>query len=277
MGLNATAIAMAMGAHAAVPAALPGSRAHIDDDGRVLHDDDVVELRQYTLQPGARDTLVELFERGLIEPQEAVGMHVIGQFSDLDDPDRFVWLRGFADMDRRAQALQAFYGGPVWQQHRDAANATMVDSDNVLLLRPARPGSGFAPAAQARAAFGGEARAPGVVVAGICSLARPADEGFAEVFERQLRPLLERAGAHVLATYVTESADNTFPRLPVREGERVLVWFAHFDAADAHVRHLATLARDRDWHAAIGEALRDDLLALPTLLRLQSTPRSELR
>lgn len=31
----------------------------------------------------------------------------------------------------------------VWHAHRDAANDTMIDSDNVLLLRPARPGSRF--------------------------------------------------------------------------------------------------------------------------------------
>ena len=40
-------------------------------------------------------------------------------------------------MASRAQALQDFYGGPVWKAHRETANTTMVDSDNVLLLRPA--------------------------------------------------------------------------------------------------------------------------------------------
>jgi NIPSNAP len=104
--------------------------------------DSVVELRQYRLHPGVRDTLIDLFDREFVETQEAVGMRVI-QLRDLDDPDRFVWLRGFRDMRTRAKALQAFYDGPVWQEHRDAANATMIDSNDVLLLRPARPGSGF--------------------------------------------------------------------------------------------------------------------------------------
>src|SRR5678815_3815796 len=102
-----------------------------------------VEVRQYTLRPGQRDVLIELFERAFVESQEALGMTLFGQFRDLDDPDRFVWLRGFADMPARAAALGAFYDGPVWQAHRDAANATMLDSDDVLLLRPARTGSGF--------------------------------------------------------------------------------------------------------------------------------------
>lgn len=96
----------------------------------------VVELRQYTLHPGRRDALVELFEREFIAPQRALGMGLVGPFVDLDDPDRFVWWRGYTDMPARAAALQAFYGGPVWAAWRDAANATMRDSDDVLLLRP---------------------------------------------------------------------------------------------------------------------------------------------
>ncbi|RPH55988.1 MAG: NIPSNAP family protein, partial [Acidobacteria bacterium] len=97
----------------------------------------IVELRQYTLQPGKRDVLIELFDREFLETQEAVGMTVIGQFRDLDNPDRFVWLRGFPDMATRAAGLNAFYGGPSWSAHRAAANATMIDADNVLLLEPA--------------------------------------------------------------------------------------------------------------------------------------------
>ena len=60
---------------------------------------EVVELRQYTLVPGSRSTLIELFERELIEPQEAAGMVIGGPFIDLEDPNNFVWLRGFTSMD----------------------------------------------------------------------------------------------------------------------------------------------------------------------------------
>lgn len=105
-------------------------------------DSQVVELRRYRLHPGQRERLIELFDTHLVEPQEDAGMVVLGQFRDLDAPDSFVWLRGFASMQARLQALQAFYGGTVWQRHRQAANATMIDSDDVLLLRPAWPGAG---------------------------------------------------------------------------------------------------------------------------------------
>ena len=95
-----------------------------------------VELRQYTLHDGSRELLVDLFEREFIASQEALGIRLFGPFLDLEDPNRFVWLRGFPDMERRADMLSSFYDGPVWRAHRDRANATMVDSDNVLLLRP---------------------------------------------------------------------------------------------------------------------------------------------
>src|SRR5438477_2798598 len=96
----------------------------------------VIELRQYTLHPGGRDRLITLFEREFVETQESVGMRVLGTFTDLDHPDRFVWWRGFESLTARAPALAAFYGGPVWAAHREEANATMVDSDDVLLLQP---------------------------------------------------------------------------------------------------------------------------------------------
>src|ERR1700731_96046 len=80
----------------------------------------IVELHQYTLHPGQRDALINLFDREFLDTQEAVGMAVIGQFRDLDQPDHFVWLRGFRNMEARVQGLTAFYGGPVWHAHRDA-------------------------------------------------------------------------------------------------------------------------------------------------------------
>lgn len=62
----------------------------------------VLELRQYTLHPGQRDVLIPLFDTHFVETQEAVGMHVVGQFRDEDRPDRFVWLRGFRELVWRA-------------------------------------------------------------------------------------------------------------------------------------------------------------------------------
>src|SRR5260370_6712692 len=101
----------------------------------------IVELRQYTLHPGKRDVLIDLFDREFVESQEALGMKVIGQFRDLNNPNRFVWLRGFRDMPSRAQALKDFYGGPGFEAPRATANTPMIDADDVLLLGSGTPTS----------------------------------------------------------------------------------------------------------------------------------------
>src|SRR5262249_34890767 len=163
--------------------------------------DRVLELRQYTLHPGGRDVLIDLFDREFVEPQEAVGMHVVGQFRDLDDPDRFVWLRGFTDMISRADALAAFYGGPVWQAHRGAANATMVDSDNVLLLRPVYPGAGFPRPRSPRSPLGAGAgeRGTSVVAVTIYYAKAAIDAEVRAFFMDSVRREMAAAGAPPLA------------------------------------------------------------------------------
>ncbi len=186
----------------------------------------ILELRQYTLVPGGRDVLVDLFDAELVESQEAHGMDVVGQFRDLDDPNRFVWLRGFPTMEERAESLAAFYTGPVWKAHGPAANETMVSSDDVLLLRPARAGSAFALAGERRSRNGG---ARGLVAVWVTQL----DGEAVARFEDTTAPEIAERGGSVLAYFVTEPSENTFPALPVREHERVFVAFAGFpDGAD---------------------------------------------
>lgn len=200
----------------------------------------MIELRRYALHPGAREALIELFESALVEPQEAAGMQVLGQFRDLDDPDAFVWLRGCRDMATRARALGAFYGGPVWREHRDAANATMIDSDNVLLLRPLEPSAGLR-LDPGRRPPPGATVPPGLVVATICPLAASAGAAFADFFARDVEPMLREGGADIVATFATERSPNDFPALPVREGEEVFVWLARFADQAAHADHLGRI------------------------------------
>jgi NIPSNAP len=185
----------------------------------------IVELRQYTLKSGQRETLIDLFDRYFIESQEAVGMTLVGQFRDRRRADRFVWLRGFSDMESRRRSLEAFYDGPVWAAHRTDANNTMVDSDDVLLLKPARPEFAFHIDVGAGGASSPDHQ-PATVLAGIHQMSRPVDAEMVSRFEQQVAPVLAANGVNVEGVFITESAPNTFTRLPVREREHVLVWFA---------------------------------------------------
>jgi hypothetical protein len=181
----------------------------------------VLELRQYTMVPGRREEFVELFDREFVEAQEALGMEVVGQFVDLDQPDRYVWMRRFPDMEARKAALEAFYCGKVWAEHSVAANSMMTEWHDVLLLKPSGEGCDLAVNAADRPPLGrkdAEGRPLSVLVWKV-----PPDSiaGSAKAIAQTL--------PNARAIYVTEPSPNTFPRLPVREDESVVV--AVFDRA----------------------------------------------
>jgi hypothetical protein len=234
----------------------------------------VVELRQYTLKPGRRDELIELFDRHFVESQEQHGARVIGQFRNRRHRDQFVWLRGFPGMEERQRALQAFYGGPVWAEFRNAANDTMIDSDNVLLLKPAGPASGLYLNGLKRPPAGRTAPDGGMIIASIHYFDDAVETGTVRYFETHVVPALERTGATLLGYFVSEPAKNTFPALPVRGGENVLAWFASVAGAQASASYHESVTDD-------GSRLFASLAALQAsrqeILELLPTQRSLLR
>jgi NIPSNAP len=235
----------------------------------------VVELRQYTLKSGRREDLIRIFDTHLVEPQEDTGMTVIGQFRDLDWPDRFVWLRGFEDMETRRDALTAFYGGLVWTAYRDAANETMIDSDDVLLLTPAWPDSAFDLSGATRDTAGRKT-SYSVVAATIFHLLPGTEADFATTFAEEAKERLARHDGPLLAAFITEHAENTFPRLPVRAGENVFVVFQAFTDALAMANHDAALAADPVWMHGVLPVLERYFSRPSVRLRLAPTARSLL-
>lgn len=190
---------------------------------------DVVELRRYTLRPGQRDVLIDLFDREFVETQEATGMRVLGQFRDLDRPDQFVWVRGFPDMAVRLAALTVFYTGPDWRAHAATANATMVDTDNVLLLRPAGRTGAFRLDPGVR-----DRPATSLVVVTIHDLPTQVTDDLVAHFDDTVLPELVAAGATPLGLLTTEYAENDFPGLPVRTGVHTLVTVVSYPSEQAH-------------------------------------------
>lgn len=224
----------------------------------------IVELRRYALHPGRRETLIELFDREFVHTQEDCGMRVLGQFRDLDAPDDFVWLRGFANMAERRDALAAFYGGPVWRRHRDAANATMQDSSNVLLLRNVQTAATHA------------AR-PGMLLAVVCALDAPATPELVQRFEHEVRPCLVAAGMEVQAVLKTEHATNDFPALPVRTDTEAFVWICRFDGVAHQLDCADRLFTSAIWRDAVWPRWLSQLRSAPEMFRLQPTAGSAWR
>ena len=264
MTIMAAVLGMAASSNAVAAAPLPTSES-------------VLELRQYKIVPGRRDEFIDLFERRFVESQEAMGMRLVGQFRDLRDPSRFVWIRSFPSMDLRGKALNDFYFGPVWQQYRDAANPMLDDNDDVLLLKPAWPGAEFAPATGERPAPGAAERPAGVIVATIEYLWKEPAEGYSAHFRDRLAPSYAAAGLPVLGAYVAENRTNNFPRLYVRQHERIFVWFTRVSGPDDYASAMRRLAATREWRSSLAGEQQNYLEREPQVLTLLPTPRSLLR
>ena len=230
----------------------------------------VLELRQYTLRPGARPDLVRLFERELIEPQEDAGIRVGGLFLDRDDADRFVWFRGFADLDARRRALEDFYHGPVWRTFRDAANATMLDSDDVLLLRATDPAHPLAEPAGARVGIDATEPTDEWVVVSVYAHRDPRLESW---LSEDVHDVLQQQLRVPVATYRTEPSENDFPALPVRS-DNVFVWAATFAEEGEYVEARRRLEESSTWRNDVAPRLEARLTARQHL-RLQPTARSQ--
>lgn len=211
----------------------------------------VVELRRYTLHPGRRQALLDVFERHLIDGQEEAGIRVGGTYTDEDDPDVFVWWRGFAGHAERVDALRTFYDGPVWAAHRDAANATMVDSDNVLLLRhtdPAHPAPGAVPRA-----ISGADRRPDRVRLGVYEHSGGA--GVDRWLATEACTVLSDLLGVPVATWCTDPTPDGFPRLSVR-ADHVFVWAATFHDARHRDQACARLDTHPYWTDVVMPQLR---------------------
>jgi hypothetical protein len=207
--------------------------------------DPIVELRDYRLVPGKRETLIELFDRVFIDSHEAIGARIVGMFRDRDAADRFIWLRSFKDMPARAAALQTFYGGPVWHEYAKAANATMIDSDDVYLLQQMGDRVRLPRFRPPRS----EDTAPGALFV--------VDIYPAEHLSRDTFMERARHAPHVITMLESVRAENNYPPLPVHS-EWVWVAIRRFPEV-ATVPPIA------------------DLPSPARTLRLQATSRSLLR
>lgn len=237
----------------------------------------VIELRNYLLAKGRTRDFIRYFEEHFLFSQRDEGMHPLGQFEVVGEPDRFVWVRGFDDMAARLRGLSGFYGGAVWQAHREAANAMMREHHDVHLLRPlgsidALTG-GCSLEDRAAEAAGAVPPYTGLVVVDVYRTDPGTLGRLVDVFERA-QPALVEPGHQILGHFVAELTPNDYPRLPVIQDPAVLVVLSAY--------------RDREHYAALradgsnrGPAGRDGLQSLLTAevatMALRPTARSVIR
>ena len=192
------------------------------DPGANLKDFQAIEFRRYTIKPGARQHFAQYFDTYFPDAFEQQGAIVAGSFLERRDQNGFTWIRGFHSIDARAVLNAAFYYGPLWKEHRQAVNALIDDSDNVMLLRPLTPDRGIPilPAVDPVTEANG---AQGVVVAQIFSVKSDSVEVFAKDAEPTFAAY-RATGAREAGVLVTLDLKNNFPQLPVRTDGPFLVW-----------------------------------------------------
>ncbi|MBW3567830.1 MAG: NIPSNAP family protein [Proteobacteria bacterium] len=187
-----------------------------------MQDFQVIELRRYIIRDGERENFARYFETWFPEAFQQLGAVAFGEGLERDNDTWFTWLRGFRDMPARAETNTAFYYGPLWKEHRNVLNGLMIDSDNVLLLRPLSPERGI-PVLPAVDVVQERDGAQGIVVMQVFAVAQDSVDAFAERAENVFAEYRE-AGIREAGVLVTLDEPNNFPQLPVRTDGPYLVW-----------------------------------------------------
>ena len=256
----------------AMAGAQAAARANVSAMDTVQHlkDFQIVEFRRYTTKPRERQHFAEYFDSFFPEAFEQLGAIAFGEFFERKKQDGFTWLRGFHTKDDRAIVNSAFYYGPLWREHSKRINELLVDSDNVLLLRPFKPEGGITvlPAVDP---VNEKDAAQGIVVA----LVFAAQAGHVDELAAHTQSLFARyraAGAREAGLLITADIPNNFPQLPVRTDGPYLVWLAI-------VRDDKTLQQSLNplFEQTLPTMGADLVRSTPEIVILEPTKRSRLR
>jgi hypothetical protein len=241
------------------------------DHVKHLTDFHVIEFRRYTIKEGEREHFAAYFESYFPEAFQQMGAIAFGQFFERRNPVAFTWLRGFKNTDARAIINAGFYYGPLWKEHSSTMNNLMVDSDNVLLLRPLSPERGIPVLPSVDPVKEGKG-AQGVVVAEIFAVKPESVDTFAQRAEATFASY-RAAGAREAGVLVTLDVPNNFPQLPVRTDGPYLVWLGIVRDNQTLEAKFARLA-ERSVESLSATGL---LRGTPELVILDPTRRSRLR
>ncbi len=75
----------------------------------------IVEVRSYRIKPGHREEFIQFFETRAVPALRSYGMKILGPLIDLENPNKFVWLRSFPSLAERERMRYEFYEGELWK------------------------------------------------------------------------------------------------------------------------------------------------------------------
>jgi hypothetical protein len=102
----------------------------------------IVEVRSYRIKPGRRDEFIRFFETRSVPALRSHGMKILGPLLDVENPNKFVFLRSFPSMDERERMKNDFYEGDLWKNELESIAMPMIDSYDVILCETS-PGCVF--------------------------------------------------------------------------------------------------------------------------------------
>ena len=102
----------------------------------------IVEVRSYRIKPGRRDEFIRFFETRSVPALRSHGMKILGPLLDVENPNKFVFLRSFPSMDERERMKNDFYEGDLWKNELESIAMPMLDSYDVILCETS-PGCVF--------------------------------------------------------------------------------------------------------------------------------------
>lgn len=93
----------------------------------------IVEVRAYRIKPGHREEFIQFFETRAVPALRSHGMKIIGPLLDLENPNKFVFLRFFPSLEELERMKNDFYEGPIWKNELEAIAMPLLESYDVIL------------------------------------------------------------------------------------------------------------------------------------------------
>jgi hypothetical protein len=245
-----------------------------------------MEIRRYVVRGSEAPVLRRLFDEenrlghrvaaqhrawsGSAPDGAAVGirwMENIALLRDVDQPDSYVWLRGFADEPNAVP----FYFSSMWGVHEDAVRRAGIRSTQAHLVETWLYGGAFVVGAPTPS----DAVGQGLVVANVYTVPTARLLELQYAFSRTVVPVLHRTGGQPVAYFRSSRRWQFQQELSRAFGDAsspdtgIFVWFARFPGADAYRRHVDALQQDTAWTRTIRPRLDAMVPRPPEVWRLE--------
>jgi len=103
----------------------------------------LVELREYEIAEGAMADFVKVFDEEVVPYQTSKGIVFLGSYVSEENPNTFIWLRGFKDQAELDRIYKAIYESEHWLTVIKPKVADILLKKKGTLIRPTSAGQAF--------------------------------------------------------------------------------------------------------------------------------------